>query len=119
MGLFDYVISNKISTPIKLGIGLHRVSYDRDHCGNDARYMKVYIEGKGVTQMVAEATNLGMSNAKDTKGCLIIHGSGIDIAFALQNRVSQKAIQAGYAQMFDRGGYEYLGRYKNGKYEYK
>lgn len=117
MGLYDFVRNKHFPTPIKLEIGLVKVVPDRDRCGNDARYFEVKIHGSTVTQMVAEATNLKISKARDTYNCLIVHGSGMDMGFALQDRLYHKASQAGYPNMFDKDEYIYLGkRNKDGTY---
>lgn len=110
MSLFTYVVEKNISQPIQLEIGLDKVVYDRTRNGNDARYLTVRINGENVTQMIAEAVSLKTSKAQDTYGSLIIHGSGMDMGFALQDRVYRAAYQAGYPDMFDRDGYKYLGK---------
>ncbi len=110
MGIYDYVKRNKITTPIQLEIQLDKIVYDRNRQGNDARYFTVKINGETVTQMVAEATNLKISKARGTYGSLIIHGSGMDMGFALQDRMYRAAYQSGYPDMFDRDLYKYLGR---------
>lgn len=115
MSLFTYVEEKNISQPIQLEIGLDKIVYDRTKNGNDTRYLTVRINGKNVTQMVAEATNLKISKAQDTDGSLIIRGSGMDMGFALQDRVYRAAYQAGYPNMFDRGMYKYLGKRISGR----
>ena len=110
MSLFTYVAEKNISQPIQLEIGLDKVVYDKTKNGNDARYFTIKINGENVTQMVAEAVNLKISKAQDTYGSLIIHGSGMDMGFALQDRVYHAACQAGYPNMFDRDIYKYLGK---------
>ncbi len=110
MSLFTYVAEKNISQPIQLEIGLDKVVYDKRRNGKDARYLTVRIKGENVTQMIAEAVNLKMSKAQDTYGSLIIHGSGMDMGFALQDRVYRAAYQAGYPDMFDRDMYKYLGK---------
>lgn len=119
MGIYNYVSRNNIKTPIKLEIGLDKIVYDRTHNGNDAKYLRVFIEGKDVTTMIANAINLKMSYAKGSYGCLIIHGTGMDIGFALQDRMYRAAYQAGYPDMFDRDFYTYLRKKHNGKYPYQ
>lgn len=107
MGIYNWVIENRIPQPIKLEIELVKVVYDKQGRGNDSRYMRVYIQGHNVTQMVAEATGLKISKAKNynLQGCLIIHGSGMDMGFALQDRMHSRASSAGYPNMFDYGNY--------------
>ena len=116
ISLFAYVTRKNISQPIQLEIGLDKVIYDKTGNGNDTRYLTVRIDGKDVTQMVAEAANLKISKAQGTYGRLIIHGSGMDMGFALQDRVYRAAYQAGYPNMFDRDGYKYLGKRMYGRY---
>ena len=114
--IYSWILSNKIQQPIKLELELVKVVYDRMGRGHDSRYFKVYIGGRNVTQMVAEATNLKISKAKTTNGCVLVHGSGMDMGFALQDRVQRAAYQAGYPNMFDRDSYIYLGRKRGNKY---
>ena len=99
-GLYSWVERNNIKTPIKLEIKLKKVASQ-----GMSRYMQVFIDGHDVTQMVANAVNMKMSNARDTYGCLIIRGVGMDMAFALQNRVYKYASMAGYPDMFDKAYY--------------
>lgn len=110
MSLFTYITEKNISQPIQLEIGLDKIVYDKTRNGNDARYLTIKINKENVTQMIAEAVNLKISKAKDTYGSLIIHGSGMDMGFALQDRVYKAAYQAGYPNMFDRDIYKYLGK---------
>lgn len=110
MSLFTYVTEKNITQPIQLEIGLDKIVYDKTRNGNDARYFTVKINGENVTQMVAEAVNLKVSKARNSYGSLIIHGSGMDMGFALQDRVYRAACQAGYPDMFDRDMYKYLGK---------
>lgn len=63
-GLYEYIKREKITTPIKLQLVLHKVVHKSD--GNDVRYFRVKIEGKDVTQMVADAADLKVI----TKPCL-------------------------------------------------
>lgn len=120
MRICDYIWENDIPTPVQLEIGLDKIVHDRTGRGNEARYLSVRINGKDVTRMVAEATGLRVSLAKDTLGCLIIHGCGMDMGFALQDRMYRAASQEGYPDMFDRGIYQYLGkRGRYGKYPYE
>lgn len=109
MSIYNYVLQQNIKQPIKLEIELNKIAYDRNGCGNDARYFKVFINGKDVTTMVAAAVNLKMSYARNSYGCLIIHGSGMDMGFALQDKMYRASYQAGYPDMFDRDFYTYRG----------
>ncbi len=106
--LYAWVQNSGVQQPIKLGLKLEKVVYDRNRQGNDARYFSVYVGVANITQMVAEAVNLKLSKAKDTRGCLIIHGSGMDMGFALQSRVYKYACQDGFPNMFDCGNYKLI-----------
>lgn len=120
MSIYKYVLDNHIEQPVQLEIGLDKVVYDRARNGKDARYFTVRIDGKNVTQMIAEAVGLKVSRARETYGSLIIHGTGMDMGFALQYRMYSAACQAGYPDMFDRDDYRYLGkRIPGGKNEYR
>ncbi len=110
MSLFAFITDKNITQPIQLEIGLDKVVYDKRRCGNDARYLTVKIGGENVTQMVAEAVNLKVSKAQSAYGSLIIHGSGMDMGLALQDRIYSAACRAGYPDMFDRDVYKYLGK---------
>ena len=111
-GIYAWVLNNKIQQPIKLEIVLVKTVLDKAGNGNDARYFKVCIGGMNVTQMIAEATNLKLSKARNSYGCVIVHGSGMDMGFALQERMYRYACQAGYPKMFDMNDYIYLGKEK-------
>ena len=100
MNLIDYVKQNKIATPIKLKIGITKVVPDRYRQGNDARYMRVYIENVEVSRMVAEFTGLKVSHSRNAYETVIIHGSGMDMCFALADAVRSKAFYQGYPDMF-------------------
>ena len=105
--LVNWCADNKISTPIKLEIGLVKLI----NKGTQKRYLRVYIEGHDVTQMVANAVNLKLSKAKDTYNSLIINGCGMDMGFALQDRVQRSAYKYN-PNLFDRDDYIYIGRCK-------
>ena len=115
-GIYGWVLNNKIEQPIKLELALDKIVYDSKGCGNDARYFQVYIGGCNVTQMVAEATKLKLSKARDSYGCLIAHGSGMDMGLFVQDRMYRAAYQAGYPNMFDKDDYIYLGKKRGNKY---
>lgn len=118
MSIYEYIKQNNIQTPVRLEIGLDKVIYDR-YCGNDSRYFRIMINGKDVTGLVAEATGLKMSWARDSYGCLIIHGSNMDMGFAMQDKMYRAAYIAGYPDMFDSGFYTYIGKRNHGKYPYQ
>ena len=94
-----------IETPIRLEIGLVKI-------GNQGmtRYLKIFINGNNVTQMVGTALNLKFSKAKTTNGCVIVKGCGMDMGFWLQRRLYDKARSEGFGYMFDPDNYKYLGR---------
>lgn len=100
MNLIDYVIQNKIPQPVKLKIGIVKVVPDRYRQGKDARYMRVYINDIEVSRMVAEFTNLKVSHSRNAYETVIIHGSGMDMCFALAYAVRSKASYNGYPNMF-------------------
>ena len=107
MNLIDYVKQNKITTPIKLKIGIVKVVPDRYRQGNDARYMRVYIEDIEVSRMVAEFTGLKVSHSRNAYETVIIHGSGMDMCFALADAVRSRAFYQGYPDMFS-NDYKYM-----------
>lgn len=100
MNLIDYVKQNKIATPIELKIGIVKVVPDRYRQGNDARYMRVYIGDIEVSRMVAEFTGLKVSHSRNAYETVIIHGSGMDMCFALADSVRSHAYYEGYPDMF-------------------
>lgn len=108
--LFKWVINNGVKQPVRCSIGLHKVSGD-----GMTRYFRVYIEGHDVTTMAAKAIGLTVSKAKDSYGCVIIHGCGSDMALEIQHRLYRAAFEK-YGDMFDINSYDYIGRYNRGKY---
>lgn len=76
---------------------------------------EVFLNEHEVTRMVADALDSKVSTAKDTYGCIIRHGCGMDIAlgtiWSLQKTVKEPN--------FYSTEYKYLGKKKKGKYEYK
>ncbi len=113
MNIYEYVNKWHASTePIKLEIGLDKFVPDSKKNGNDARYFSVFIGGKDVTALVAYATGLKTSTGYNTYGSIIIHGSGMDMGFALQSRMYSAACRDGYPDMFDKDEYKYLGKRK-------
>lgn len=59
--LVNYIKANHIKTPLKLEIGLDKVSSD-----GMTRYFTIKINGDDVTGMVAKALDNKISKAKDT-----------------------------------------------------
>lgn len=106
--LINYIKDNKIKTPVKLEIKLEKFVPDRNRNGRDSRYLRVFINGRDVSQMVANMTNHKISRARDTYGTVIMHGCGMDIGWLLQSEVYEKACDTGYKKMFDAGDYKLL-----------
>lgn len=104
--LIDWCESCNVEKPIKLELGLVKVSSDRM-----TRYLRVKIKGYDVTQMIANATEKRISKAKTTNGCLIVKGCGMDMGFALQDNVYHRAKRLGY-DIFHPSDYVYLGKIK-------
>ncbi len=104
-GLYNWVKNNNIQTPVKLEIHIDKID---NRNGYNTRYMKVMIDGLDVSQMVAEATGLKTSIARNTYGDIIVNGVGMDMCFALQSRLYKHAYQDGYPDMFDRDMYVYI-----------
>ena len=72
------------ANPYRLYICIHKV-------GNQgtSRYMRVYVcEGVEVTNFVATILGYKISNAKDTYGCMIVHGCGMDMCFHVVNTLA-------------------------------
>lgn len=118
MKLIDYVLKSNFTMPIQLEIGLDKLANQYSPTGNQSRYMRVKIQGKDVTEMVADMINLKISHAKDTDGCLIIHGCGMDMAYNIQYNVYKQAYILGFPEMFDECNYKYLGKKTKGSYPF-
>jgi len=83
--LGEYGIQNRTNdSPYRLSIKLCKVGN-----GGMTRYMRVYREDGEITQMIANITGWKVSKAKDTYGCVIVHGCGMDMAFHLVNTVGR------------------------------
>ena len=104
--LIDYVKRNSIKTPVQLEIKLEKFIVDRYRNGRDSRYLRVFINGFDVSQMVGNMTRHKISKARDTYGTVIVHGSGMDMGWVLQSEVYVEARNAGYGDMFDKGNYK-------------
>ena len=109
--LENWIINMKIPKPVIFEVGLDKVNYR----GTNTRYLRYFIQGQDVTSMVANAIGGKLSNAKDTYGCLIRHGCGMDIALSVIWDLNSKAETKG---IFSEN-YKYLGKKVNGKYEYQ
>lgn len=107
----QFINDHSLAMPVTVNIGLHKVVDRLDPQGNHKRYLKVYSGDFDITKFIADATGLTMSNAKDTNGCIIIHGSGMDMGLALIMSVNRhlgcKALNEEY---------NYLGKWSRGKY---
>ena len=78
--------------PVKLDLYLIKtVTRGRENSGNQSRYFHCYIGGRNVDRFVSDLTGLKQSEGKDTKGAVIIHGCGMDMAYALQQKCRAKA----------------------------
>lgn len=117
--LLRYVKENNLGKGIKLSIGLDKLANVNHPQGKQSRYLRCFINGAEVTGMVASLCNFPISKARDTYGCLIVHGCGMDMGWFVQSEVYSRAFQNGEKEMFDMGYYHFLGRRKrNGKYPY-
>lgn len=111
--LYNYIKINHIKTPLKLEIGLDKISNDWI-----TRYFTIKINGNNVTGMVANALNVRISKAKDTFCSMIVHGCGMDMAFAIQYQLYKEFASVGLGNLIDRNNYVWLGKIENGKYPY-
>lgn len=111
--LENFIRNKGIKTPVVFEIGLDRLSNRNDPRGNQLRYFRFFINGMDVTGMVANALGTKVSKAKDTYGCIIRKGCGMDIAlgtiWALRKTTTDQNL---YAE-----DYKYLGKKVKGKYE--
>lgn len=112
--LVNYIRANHIKTPLKLEIGLDKVSSD-----GTTRYFTTKINGDDVTGMVAKALDNKISKAKDTPFKMIVHGCGMDMAFAIQYQLYRKFDSADLGNLIDKNNYAWLGKIENGKYPYE
>ncbi len=89
------------SDPVRLGVSLHKVIH-RNWTGNDTRYFRVYLDNVEVTKNVAEILNYPLSKSSSSKlyGCVLVHGSNMDMAFALCNSFRAKTLHE-YGNLFD------------------
>jgi len=112
--LVNYIKANHIKTPLKLEIGLDKVSSD-----GMTRYFTIKINGDDVTGMVAKALDNKISKAKDTPFKMIVHGCGMDMGFAVQYQLYREFASADLGDLIDKNNYAWLGKIKNGKYPYE
>lgn len=117
--LLNFVKENNLGKNIRLSIGLDKIANKTSATGNQSRYFRCFINGQEVTGMVASLCGFKLSKARDTKGCIIVHGSGMDIGYYVQYKVYSYAFRNGEKDMFDESDYNYIGRRKkNGEYPY-
>lgn len=110
--LSEWLMKNTSGKQIKLEIGLDKVVFRHPQ----TRYFSVFVNGKNITEMVANALGRKTSYSKDTNGSMIVHGCGMDMGFAVQNAVYKHCCSEGYPDLIDRDDYTYLGRRKYGRY---
>ena len=104
--LIDWMKENNLEDKeVSLKLFLEKITKDKHGNGNDSRYFRCFINGHDVSQMIAVFINRKFSRAKNTYGCVIVHGVGMDMAFSLQNTVYNAACQNGYPKMFDQQSY--------------
>ena len=113
--LFQWVINSGLQRPVRCSIGLHKIAKS-----GTVRYLRVFINGKDITEAVADATGYAISRARDTNGCIIVHGcgtdAGVDVVYLLNRSVHGTPFEIKGCPLFERSDYTYLGRYRNGKY---
>ena len=109
--LENWILNMKIPTPVVFEVGLDKVNLS----GTNTRYLRYFIQGQDVTGLVANALGSKLSTARDTYGCLIRHGCGMDIALGVIWDLNDKVETKG---LFSEN-YKYLGKKVRGKYEYQ
>ena len=110
---------NNVELPIRLKIGMDKYVPDSTRQGNEKRYLRCFVGKEDVGYLISIITNKKLSEAVNTKGCVIVHGCGMDMAFALQASAYSRAAIAGYSNLFDMNEYTYLGkRIRGRKYPY-
>lgn len=92
-----------LTVPFKFGVRLCKVAKD-----GTVRYLRLYIGTLEVTGMVANILGKKVSRAKDTYGCLIVHGCGMDMAFAVVDSLWQRALTMGAHVYFDHTDYIFI-----------
>lgn len=117
--LLDYVKRNKLGKNIMLSIGLDKLANRLSPSGNQVRYLRCFLDNHEVTGMVASLCGFKLSKARDTYGCIIVHGCGMDMGHYIQDRVHSYAFQNGEKELFSDSDYHYIGKKgKDGKYPY-
>ena len=105
--LAQILLDSNIDKPIRLNIGLRKVSRD-----GMSRYMRVYLGNRDITKLVIGALDGKMSKAKDSYGCIIIKGTGMDMGYYLLERIDNALSYCGFNNLINRKEYNYLGRLK-------
>lgn len=83
------------SKPISLDVVMVKLKDRLNKAGNQKRYFEVYLGKHNVTDIVAAIAQKKVSLAKDTYGTICMRGSGMDMAFALTDRIARFAAQDG------------------------
>lgn len=115
LALIKYIERNHIPTPVQLEMEMKKFIPDPRKQGHDRRYMRVYINGHDVTAMACNMTACTLSKAKDSYGCLITIGTGMDMFEWLQNTIACYATNMGYKDIFDDQLYKIYKKKKKGE----
>ncbi len=112
------VLASKVEPASRLSVGLHKIANKNDNLGRTKRYLKFYTcTQEDITNLVACLVDLPMSKAKDTNGCLIVTGQGFDVGHDVIYNLARKMEEYGYSNIItEPDRYNYLGKWKNGKY---
>lgn len=87
IGIRNTAVETGSMIPVKLNLCLVKtVTKGRENSGNQSRYFHCYVGGRNVDRFVSDLTGLKQSKGKGTKGAVIIHGCGMDMAYALQQK---------------------------------
>lgn len=105
MGIINVAVETATPVPIKLDLQLVKVvTSGRESTGNQSRYFHCYVGGRNVDRFVSDLTGLKQSKAADTRGAVIIHDCGMNMAYALQQRCKERAPKLfadSYGRIFD------------------
>jgi hypothetical protein len=93
--LLNYVKNMHLKEPVQLELSIEKFANQ-----NMTRYMRAYINNRDVTGMVADLGDFKKSKARDTMGCMIVHGIGMDMYFKVQNDIAYEAEKYGFKNMF-------------------
>lgn len=108
--LLDYVKEHDVKTPIRVELQIEKIDYGKNKTVTQTRYMRAYLNGNDVTDIVAKGASLSTSDRKDTNGCLIVRGSGRDMVNFVQQRLHHGASLAGKGNFIEPEHAVYLGR---------